>query len=312
MDWFAGTIGILSRQSRSMVATLSFAATVALVLLVCGRQYVDWGLFVHLALFLHHSVPITLRILDLSRSSADHSEGDSTALDDVVAKFIAILASCSVVTLSLPLPSASPLTTLGVASASGGRSKHKQHTPSTPIKMNDLEDTLEASLLTDRKGDWGGGVVSNWMVLRNLVGLNVGHLPDTPCNAWLNEAVCTSILQVIAVPLTSTIHPDWIVPVHTSCWNENMRTLIVSLSFVLQCVRVSLTPSPCHRVAEGNESKKLENGDHISPPVSTATDEARCRFSSLSWTTHQLITRCPLTLRQTQLQRHSREGRDCS
>ncbi|KAK2953037.1 hypothetical protein BLNAU_12026 [Blattamonas nauphoetae] len=33
--------------------------------------------------------------------------------------------------------------------------------------------------------------------------------------------------------------------------------------------------SHSHRVAEGNESKKLENGDHISPPVSTATDEAR-------------------------------------
>ncbi|KAK2954003.1 hypothetical protein BLNAU_11105 [Blattamonas nauphoetae] len=43
------------------------------------------------------------------------------------------------------------------------------------MRMEDVADTVEGRLLTDRKGDWGGGVVSNWMVLRNLVGLNDGQ-----------------------------------------------------------------------------------------------------------------------------------------
>ncbi|KAK2957596.1 hypothetical protein BLNAU_7495 [Blattamonas nauphoetae] len=43
------------------------------------------------------------------------------------------------------------------------------------MRMEDLEDTVEGRLLTDRKGDWGGGVVSNWMVLRSMVGLIVGQ-----------------------------------------------------------------------------------------------------------------------------------------
>ncbi|KAK2953043.1 hypothetical protein BLNAU_12032 [Blattamonas nauphoetae] len=49
---------------------------------------------------------------------------------------------------------------------------------------------------------------------------------------------------------------------------------------------------------------------HISPPVSAAADETQRHFSSLSPTTSQLMTGCPLTLRQTQLQPHSKEGRD--
>ncbi|KAK2957535.1 hypothetical protein BLNAU_7434 [Blattamonas nauphoetae] len=43
------------------------------------------------------------------------------------------------------------------------------------MRMEEWEDTVEGRLVTDRKGDWGGGVVSNWMVLRNLVGLTVGQ-----------------------------------------------------------------------------------------------------------------------------------------
>ncbi|KAK2944066.1 hypothetical protein BLNAU_21015 [Blattamonas nauphoetae] len=43
------------------------------------------------------------------------------------------------------------------------------------MRMEEWEDTLEGGLLTDRKGDWGGGVMSNWMVLRNLAGLNDGQ-----------------------------------------------------------------------------------------------------------------------------------------
>ncbi|KAK2942379.1 hypothetical protein BLNAU_22722 [Blattamonas nauphoetae] len=69
--WFAGTIGILSRQSRSMVATRSFSLAAFLTLLVCGRQSVDWGHFVHLTSLATH--PLPLHILDLTRSSADSS-----------------------------------------------------------------------------------------------------------------------------------------------------------------------------------------------------------------------------------------------
>ncbi|KAK2952723.1 hypothetical protein BLNAU_12372 [Blattamonas nauphoetae] len=47
---------------------------------------------------------------------------------------------------------------------------------------------------------------------------------------------------------------------------------------------------------------------HSSPPVSAAGDEAQCRFSSLSPTTSQLITRCPLTLRQTNTNCTSEHG----
>ncbi|KAK2950457.1 hypothetical protein BLNAU_14575 [Blattamonas nauphoetae] len=56
------------------------------------------------------------------------------------------------------------------------------------IRMEDLEDALERRLLKREEGDWGG-VVSNWMVLRNLVGLNVGQFGwmttvDSQVAAW--------------------------------------------------------------------------------------------------------------------------------
>ncbi|KAK2944943.1 hypothetical protein BLNAU_20119 [Blattamonas nauphoetae] len=59
--------------------------------------------------------------------------------------------------------------------------------------MEDSADTIEGRLLTDRKGDWGGGVVSKWMVLRNLVGLNDGQPMPTffvffnmlPLHSWI-------------------------------------------------------------------------------------------------------------------------------
>ncbi|KAK2944932.1 hypothetical protein BLNAU_20108 [Blattamonas nauphoetae] len=51
---------------------------------------------------------------------------------------------------------------------------------------------------------------------------------------------------------------------------------------------------------------------HISRPVSTVADEARCYFSSLSPSTPELMTGCPIILRQSQPQPHSRGGRDYS
>ncbi|KAK2958130.1 hypothetical protein BLNAU_6834 [Blattamonas nauphoetae] len=77
MVWFAGTIGILSRQSRSTVATLSFTFADTLE---------------------HKHLPLTLRILDLpSPLTPSH--------------FLCL----SLTTHTLPLPSASPLATLCVA-----------------------------------------------------------------------------------------------------------------------------------------------------------------------------------------------------
>ncbi|KAK2953052.1 hypothetical protein BLNAU_12041 [Blattamonas nauphoetae] len=46
---------------------------------------------------------------------------------------------------------------------------------------------------------------------------------------------------------------------------------------------------------------------YISPPVSAAEDEARRRFSSLSPTTQQQTTNCPLTLHRSQPHRHWRD-----
>ncbi|KAK2953987.1 hypothetical protein BLNAU_11089 [Blattamonas nauphoetae] len=82
MDSFVGTIGILSRQSRSTIATLSFTTTLAL--LHSGRQSVDgwmdggdWWEFVMMRLDLQNRLTRSLRILDLPRSSADPSDDDS-------------------------------------------------------------------------------------------------------------------------------------------------------------------------------------------------------------------------------------------
>ncbi|KAK2953996.1 hypothetical protein BLNAU_11098 [Blattamonas nauphoetae] len=47
-------------------------------------------------------------------------------------------------------------------------------------------------------------------------------------------------------------------------------------------------------------------------PLDSTADDARCRIASLSPTTPQLVTECPLTLRQSQPQPHSRGEQDCS
>ncbi|KAK2957529.1 hypothetical protein BLNAU_7428 [Blattamonas nauphoetae] len=75
----------------------------------------------------------------------------------------------------------------------------------------------------------------------------------------------------------------------------------------LEWIRVSLTPSHYHRVVEMNWREKHEEGVHDSLPVSTSADETRHRFPSLSPTTPQMMTGCPLTLRQSQPQLHSRK-----
>ncbi|KAK2953983.1 hypothetical protein BLNAU_11085 [Blattamonas nauphoetae] len=75
---------LLSCQSPSMVATLSnsFAATLArLPLLPSGRRRwmdgVDWWEFVMMRLDFQNRLPRSLRMMDLTRSSADPSDDDS-------------------------------------------------------------------------------------------------------------------------------------------------------------------------------------------------------------------------------------------
>ncbi|KAK2948743.1 hypothetical protein BLNAU_16381 [Blattamonas nauphoetae] len=59
------------------------------------------------------------RQIAVLRSHPDTSKDDSEASEDVLAEFTAVLDPCSVVTVLLALPSASPLTTLGVVRAGG-------------------------------------------------------------------------------------------------------------------------------------------------------------------------------------------------
>ncbi|KAK2941512.1 hypothetical protein BLNAU_23585 [Blattamonas nauphoetae] len=66
-------------------------------------------------------------------------------------------------------------TTLLLEQNMNNREQCKSVTILRLVRMEDVADTVEGRLLTDRKGDWGGGVVSNWMMLRNLVGLNDGQ-----------------------------------------------------------------------------------------------------------------------------------------
>ncbi|KAK2943928.1 hypothetical protein BLNAU_21131 [Blattamonas nauphoetae] len=56
------------------------------------------------------SSPLTLRILDLPRSSADPSKADSEGSKEVVAQFMAVLDSYSVATHALPPPLSLPAT----------------------------------------------------------------------------------------------------------------------------------------------------------------------------------------------------------
>ncbi|KAK2950488.1 hypothetical protein BLNAU_14606 [Blattamonas nauphoetae] len=90
--------------------------------------------------------------------------------------------------------------------------------------------------------------------------------------------------------------------------DENQQTLTVSTPSSRHGFACG---SHCHRVVEGDWCKKHEEGVHDSPPVSTAADEAGYHFLSFSSTINQLTTGCPLTLRQSQPQMHSSEGRDC-
>ncbi|KAK2953019.1 hypothetical protein BLNAU_12008 [Blattamonas nauphoetae] len=120
------------------------------------------------------------------------------------------------------------------------------------IKMEEVADTVEGRLLTDPKGDWGGGVVSKWMVLSNMVGLNVG-----------------------------------------------------------QSVENSPSPSNALSLISWNWSEKHEEGVHDSLPVSTSADETLCSFSSLSPSTPERMTDCPLTHNHSKL-RPTREKNEAA
>ncbi|KAK2939908.1 hypothetical protein BLNAU_25185 [Blattamonas nauphoetae] len=112
---FAGTIEIFSRQSHSIVATLSFSLAATLALPLSGRQSVDFLIvFGTGALFMilfncEMGFPklsaSLLRILDLPRSSADPSGADSERSEDAVSQFMAVSNPAPSPTLPL---SASP------------------------------------------------------------------------------------------------------------------------------------------------------------------------------------------------------------
>ncbi|KAK2950733.1 hypothetical protein BLNAU_14404 [Blattamonas nauphoetae] len=80
---------------------------------------VDVGHFVHLALLPPSAPSLTPNSGSPSPQEADTSKDDSEGSEDVISKFMAVLDLSSIATNALPLPSASPLTTLGVARAGG-------------------------------------------------------------------------------------------------------------------------------------------------------------------------------------------------
>ncbi|KAK2948688.1 hypothetical protein BLNAU_16326 [Blattamonas nauphoetae] len=135
------------------------------------------------------------------------------------------------------------------------------------MRMEELEDTVEGRLVTDRKGDWGGGVVSKWMVLRNLVGLTVGQFQRGRHALLIASAVTSATSRLLE-------HPTSLIRCTARLWKAMRRWMVI---------------------IGGDSKRNAKRGKcatvllHISPPFFTAADEAWRRFSSLSSMTPQLV-----------------------